>query len=72
MVTLPGGTFAVNAHTSGGGHGYGHDMDHYADDLAAVTAHLDLHDAVHIGHSTPGGLGLAGSGPARNERVCRY
>lgn len=33
----------------------GHDMDHYADDLAAVTAHLDLRDAVHIGHSTGGG-----------------
>ncbi|WP_158166606.1 alpha/beta fold hydrolase [Mycolicibacterium smegmatis] len=33
----------------------GHDLDHYADDLAAVTAHLDLHDAVHIGHSTGGG-----------------
>src|SRR6202163_1801106 len=33
----------------------GHDMDHYADDLAALTAHLDLHDAVHIGHSTGGG-----------------
>src|SRR5580692_6437514 len=33
----------------------GHDMDHYADDLAAVTEHLDLHDAVHIGHSTGGG-----------------
>jgi len=32
----------------------GHDMDHYADDLAAVTEHLDLHDAVHIGHSTGG------------------
>src|SRR5580698_7348698 len=32
-----------------------HDMDHYADDLAALTAHLDLHDAVHIGHSTGGG-----------------
>jgi non-heme chloroperoxidase len=30
-------------------------MDHYADDLAAVTEHLDLHDAVHIGHSTGGG-----------------
>ena len=30
-------------------------MDHYADDLAAVTAHLDLHDAVHVGHSTGGG-----------------
>jgi non-heme chloroperoxidase len=35
--------------------GDGHDMDHYADDLAAVTAHLDLHDAVHVGHSTGGG-----------------
>src|SRR3954469_17062394 len=33
----------------------GHDMDHYADDLAAVTAHLDLQDAIHIGHSTGGG-----------------
>jgi non-heme chloroperoxidase len=33
----------------------GHDMDHYADDLAAVTAHLDLKQAVHIGHSTGGG-----------------
>ena len=33
----------------------GHDMDHYADDLAAVVEHLDLHDAVHIGHSTGGG-----------------
>jgi non-heme chloroperoxidase len=30
-------------------------MDHYADDLAALTAHLDLHDAIHIGHSTGGG-----------------
>src|SRR5580658_4853263 len=33
----------------------GHDMDHYADDLAAVTAHLDVHDAIHVGHSTGGG-----------------
>jgi non-heme chloroperoxidase len=33
----------------------GHDMDHYADDLAAVVTHLDLHDAVHVGHSTGGG-----------------
>ncbi len=30
-------------------------MDHYADDLAALTAHLDLREAVHIGHSTGGG-----------------
>ena len=35
--------------------GSGHDMDHYADDLAAVTKHLDLKDAVHVGHSTGGG-----------------
>jgi non-heme chloroperoxidase len=33
----------------------GHDMDHYADDLAAVTNHLDLKDAIHVGHSTGGG-----------------
>jgi non-heme chloroperoxidase len=33
----------------------GHDMDHYADDLAALAARLDLRDAVHVGHSTGGG-----------------
>ena len=30
-------------------------MDHYADDLAELTEHLDLRDAVHVGHSTGGG-----------------
>jgi non-heme chloroperoxidase len=35
--------------------GEGHDMDHYADDLAAVTAHLDLMNVIHVGHSTGGG-----------------
>jgi non-heme chloroperoxidase len=35
--------------------GDGHDMDHYADDLAAVTEHLDLREAIHVGHSTGGG-----------------
>ena len=33
----------------------GHDMDHYAADASAVVEHLDLHDTVHIGHSTGGG-----------------
>src|SRR5215475_9236790 len=33
----------------------GHDMDHYAADAAAVVAHLDLRDAIHISHSTGGG-----------------
>ena len=33
----------------------GHDMDHYADDLATLTAHLGLKNAIHVGHSTGGG-----------------
>ncbi|MGF0523893.1 alpha/beta fold hydrolase [Agrobacterium pusense] len=33
----------------------GHDMDHYAADAFAVIEHLDLRNAVHIGHSTGGG-----------------
>lgn len=33
----------------------GHDMDHYADDLATVVRHLDLREALHVGHSTGGG-----------------
>lgn len=33
----------------------GNDLDTYADDLAELTAHLDLRDAVHVGHSTGGG-----------------
>jgi non-heme chloroperoxidase len=33
----------------------GHDMDHYADDLAAVTGQLELQNAIHVGHSTGGG-----------------
>lgn len=52
--------FRVVAHDRRG-HGrsaqvdHGHDMDHYAADAAAVAAALDLHNAVHIGHSTGGG-----------------
>jgi len=33
----------------------GHDMDHYAADLAAIVKHLDLRNAIHVGHSTGGG-----------------
>lgn len=33
----------------------GHDMDHYADDVAAVVEHLGVQTAVHVGHSTGGG-----------------
>jgi non-heme chloroperoxidase len=33
----------------------GHDMDHYADDLAALTTFLNLKNAIHVGHSTGGG-----------------
>jgi non-heme chloroperoxidase len=33
----------------------GHDMDTYAADVAELVDHLDLHDAIHVGHSTGGG-----------------
>ncbi|MEW9682687.1 alpha/beta fold hydrolase [Pseudomonas sp. TE50-2] len=33
----------------------GHDMDHYADDVAAVVKHLRVEGAIHVGHSTGGG-----------------
>ncbi|MEC4560001.1 alpha/beta fold hydrolase [Pseudomonas inefficax] len=33
----------------------GHDMDHYADDVAAVVNHLGTQGAIHVGHSTGGG-----------------
>src|SRR6201984_1625808 len=59
LFFLPPG-YPVTAHDRRG-HGRspqvadGHDMDHYADDLAALTAHLDLKNAIHVGHSTGGG-----------------
>jgi non-heme chloroperoxidase len=33
----------------------GHDMDHYADDLAELIHQLDLRDIILVGHSTGGG-----------------
>ena len=34
---------------------HGNDLDTYADDLAELVKHLDLKDAIHVGHSTGGG-----------------
>jgi non-heme chloroperoxidase len=60
MMFFLGQGFRVIAHDRRG-HGRssqissGHDMDHYADDLAQLADHLDLRDAVLVGHSTGGG-----------------
>src|SRR5437868_11609558 len=60
MLFFVGKGYRVIAHDRRG-HGRssqasdGHDMDHYAADVAAVVEHLDLRNAVHIGHSTGGG-----------------
>jgi non-heme chloroperoxidase len=51
--------------------GDGHDMDHYADDLAALTAHLDLHEAIHVGHSTGGGEVVHYLGRHGDSRVAK-
>src|SRR5882672_1812778 len=60
MLCFLGQGFRVVAHDRRG-HGRssqvsdGHDMDHYAADAAAVVEHLDLRNAIHVGHSTGGG-----------------
>jgi len=60
MLYLVAQGFRVIAHDRRG-HGRssqvgdGHDMDHYAADAASVVEHLDLKNAVHVGHSTGGG-----------------
>jgi non-heme chloroperoxidase len=60
MLFFLAGGYRVVAHDRRG-HGRseqvsdGHDMDHYAADAAAVMEHLDLRNAIHIGHSTGGG-----------------
>jgi non-heme chloroperoxidase len=60
MIFLGQHGFRVIAHDRRG-HGRssqtwtGNEMDTYADDLAELTAALDLKNAVHIGHSTGGG-----------------
>lgn len=49
----------------------GHDMDHYAADLAALTKHLDLKNAIHVGHSTGGGEVAAYIGRHGESRVAK-
>ena len=49
----------------------GNDMDHYADDLAQLVEHLDLHDAVHVGHSTGGGEVARYIGRHGSKRVAK-
>jgi non-heme chloroperoxidase len=60
MLFFVGKGFRVIAHDRRG-HGRssqvndGHNMDQYAADVAAIVEHLDLRDAIHVGHSTGGG-----------------
>jgi non-heme chloroperoxidase len=49
----------------------GHDMDHYAADLRAVVEHLDLTNAVHVGHSTGGGEVAHYIGTYGEDRVAK-
>jgi non-heme chloroperoxidase len=60
MLFLAGRGYRCIAHDRRG-HGRsgqpwdGNEMDTYADDLAELTAKLDLKNAIHVGHSTGGG-----------------
>ncbi len=51
---------------------HGHEMDTFADDLLDVVEHLDLREAIHVGHSTGGGevaryIGKHGQGRAKGR-----
>jgi non-heme chloroperoxidase len=49
----------------------GNEMDTYAADVAELAAHLDLKDAVHIGHSTGGGEVAHYAARAEKGRVAK-
>jgi non-heme chloroperoxidase len=76
MLSFVSRGFRVIAHDRRG-HGRstqvsdGHDMDHYADDLAALTAKLNLKDALHVGHSTGGGEVMHYLGRHGESRVAK-
>ena len=49
----------------------GNEMDTYATDLIALTDHLDLKGAIHVGHSTGGGEAVHYAARARPGRVSK-
>lgn len=49
----------------------GNNMNRYADDLAELTAYLNLKDAVHVGHSTGGGEVARYIGRHGTDRVAK-
>jgi len=49
----------------------GNDLDTYADDLAELVNHLNLKDAVHVGHSTGGGEVTRYLGRHGSKRVAK-
>ncbi len=76
MMFFLGHGFRVVAHDRRG-HGRssqtdgGNEMDTYAADVAALTDALDLHDAVHVGHSTGGGEVVRYVARAKPGRVAK-
>jgi non-heme chloroperoxidase len=76
MLFFLGKGFRVIAHDRRG-HGrssqasYGHDMDHYAADVAAMVESLDLRNSIHIGHSTGGGEAARYVARHGKERVAK-
>ncbi|HEY4253884.1 MAG TPA: alpha/beta hydrolase [Roseomonas sp.] len=76
MLFFLGQGFRVIAHDRRG-HGRssqtdrGADMDTYAADVAVVTDHLDLKNAIHVGHSTGGGEATRYVARARPGRVAK-
>ncbi|WP_236235457.1 alpha/beta fold hydrolase [Pseudomonas faucium] len=76
MLFFLGQGFRVVAHDRRG-HGRssqvsdGHDMDHYADDVAAVVEHLSTQGAVHVGHSTGGGEVVRYMARYPNDKVAK-
>src|SRR4051794_33961299 len=49
----------------------GNDLDTYADDLAELMEQLDVHNAIHVGHSTGGGEVARYVGRHGTKRVCK-